>query len=503
MKNTGPRFEGENVVMPNEQPLKIYLLAAEIVPFAKAGGMADVVGALPKALKALGHDVRLVMPHYGQIQAERFNLQTVLETVPVPMGAYQEKVRVLQGTIGEDIPVYFIDAPRYFERENIYGYTDDGERFILFCRAALETVRALGWAPDVIHCNDWQTGIVPNWMHTVYHEDPFFAGTATVYTIHNLAYQGIFGRRILEVAGVSASGFLYPQIVELANVVDIMGRGILFADAVTTVSERYAQEILTPTFGEKLDHLLRARRDRLFGILNGIDYQEMDPATDRYIRCRFDAQSLEKRAENKHALQERAKLPVKPDVPLLAMISRLADSKGFDLIAQIAQPLLAQGVQLVVLGIGDQQYHELFQSLAARYPEQVAIFLTFNAELAQAIYAGCDMFLMPSRFEPCGLGQLIAMRYGGVPIVRSVGGLADTVEEYDPNTGSGNGFTFANYDPWEFFAAIMRAIELFRFKEAWRVLQQRCMAADHSWQASARRYVEVYKQAMEFHRSGQ
>jgi starch synthase len=487
--------------MLNEQPLKVYILAAEIVPFAKAGGMADVVGALPKALKAFGHDVRLVMPRYSQVMPDRFNLHTVVDAVAVKMGNYQEQVCVWQGSIGKEIPVYFIDAPRYFERENIYGYTDDGERFILFCRGALEAVRALGWAPDVIHCNDWQTGIVPNWMHTIYDDDPFFARSATVYTIHNLAYQGIFGRRILEVAGVAAGGFLYPQIVELANVVDIMGRGILFADVVTTVSERYAQEILTPTFGEKLDHLLRSRSERLFGILNGLDYQEMDPATDHYIRARFDAQSLEKRVENKLALQERAHLPVRPEVPLLAMISRLADSKGFDLLAQIAQPLLAQGVQLVVLGIGEQQYHELFQSLAARYPEQVAIFLTFNSELAQAIYAGCDMFLMPSRFEPCGLGQLIALRYGGVPVVRSVGGLADTVQEYDPNTGSGNGFTFTNYDPWEFFAAIVRAIELYRFKDAWRLLQQRCMAADHSWNASARRYVEVYRQALGFHMS--
>lgn len=485
--------------MQKEHPLKIYILAAEIVPFAKAGGMAEVVGALPKALKALGHDVRLVMPRYSQVKPERFQLQPLLEALPVKMGPYQEMVHVLLGTIGDDIPVYLIDAPRYFERENIYGYTDDGERFILFCQAALAAVRTLNWSPDIIHCNDWQTGIVPNWMQTLYHDDPFFAQSATVYTIHNLAYQGIFGQRILEVAGVAAGGFLYPQIAELANVVDIMGRGILFADAITTVSERYAQEILTPTFGEKLDHLLRARQDRLFGILNGIDYQELDPATDQYIHTHFDAQSLEKRAENKHALQERSHLPLEPDVPLLAMISRLTDSKGFDLIAQIAQPLFAQGVQMVVLGIGEQRYHELFQTLAVRYPEQVAIFLTFNSDLAQAIYAGCDMFLMPSRFEPCGLGQLIAMRYGGVPVVRSVGGLANTVEEYDPNTGSGNGFTFLNYDPWEFFAAIVRAIELYRFKDAWRVLQQRCMAADHSWQASARRYVEVYQQARAFH----
>ena len=339
-------------------------------------------------------------------------------------------------------------------------------------------------------------------MHSVYRSDPFYADSATVYTIHNLAYQGIFGYRILEVAGVAAQGFLYPQITELANVVDIMGRGILFADAITTVSERYAQEILTPTFGEKLDHLLRSRRDRVFGILNGIDYQEYDPATDRYIHTNFGMRSLDKRVENKKVLQERAHLPVCADTPLLAMISRLTNQKGFDLLAQIIQPLIAQGVQFVVLGIGDQHYHEMFQNIAARYPEQVAIFLTFNTELAQRIYAGSDMFLMPSRFEPCGLGQLIAMRYGCVPIVHSVGGLADTVQEYNPRTGQGNGFAFANYDPWELFAAIVRALEVYRFKDAWRVLQQRGMAADHSWDASAMRYEEVYRNALAFHKSG-
>jgi len=488
--------------MQDEKPLKILILASEVVPFAKVGGLADVVGALPKALQELGHDVRLAMPRYGQINPQRFELMTALDTLTVNMASFQEQISVLKGTIGKGIPVYMIDAPRYFDRENIYGYIDDGERFILFCRAALEAMRAFNWSPDIIHCNDWQTGIVPNWMHTVYRDDPFFASTATVYTIHNLAYQGIFGYRILEVAGVATGGFLYPQIVELANVVDIMGRGILFADAVTTVSGRYAQEILTPAFGEKLDPLLRSRREYLFGILNGIDYQEMDPATDHYIHTHYDSETLAKRAENKRALQERAHLPVKPDVPLIAMISRLADQKGFDLIAQIAQPLLAQGIQLVVLGIGDQHYHELFQNLAARYPEQVAIFLTFNSELAQSIYAGSDMFLMPSRFEPCGLGQLIAMRYGSVPIVHSVGGLADTVEEYDPRTGEGNGFAFTNYDPWELFAAIVRALELFRFKDLWRTLQRRGMAADHSWQASAMRYVEVYRNALAFHKSG-
>ncbi len=486
-----------------EQPLKILILAAEVVPFVKVGGLADVVGALPKALRALGHDVRLAMPRYGQIDPEQFGLSSVIDKLSVDMATFREPVSVMQGSIGEGIPVYMIDAPRYFDREHIYGYMDDGERFILFCRAALEAMRVLDWSPDVIHCNDWHTGIVPNWMHTVYRNDPFFENSATVYTIHNLAYQGIFGYRILEVAGVATHGFLYPQIAELANVVDIMGRGILFADAVTTVSERYAQEILTPTFGEKLDTLLRSRKDRLFGILNGIDYAEMNPATDRYIAAQFDAESLEKRGKNKQALQERAHLPVREDVPVLAMISRLTDQKGFDLLGQIVQPLFAQGVQFVVMGIGDQHYQEMFQNLAVRYPEQVASFLTFNTEMAQGIYAGSDMFLMPSRWEPCGLGQLIAMRYGSVPIVRKVGGLADTVQEYDPRTGEGNGFTFDNYDPWEFFAAIVRALELYRFQDIWHTLQQRSMAADHSWRASAMRYVEVYHNAIAFHKGGQ
>jgi len=488
--------------MPDERPLKILILAAEIVPFAKVGGLADVVGALPKSFQSMGHDIRLAMPRYGQVDPVRFDLKTILDSVTVNMSTFNAQVSVRQGSIGNAIPVYMIDAPRYFERENIYGYTDDGERFILFCRGILEAMRTLDWSPDIIHCHDWHTGIVPNWMHTIYHDDPFYANSATVYTIHNLAYQGIFGYRILEVAGVASHGFLYPQITELANVVDMMGRGILFADAITTVSTRYAQEILTPTFGEKLDHLLRSRRERLFGILNGLDYEEMNPATDRYIQTPFTINSLDKRAENKEALQEQAHLPVRPDVPLLAMISRLADQKGFDLLGQIIHPLLAQGVQFVLLGIGDQHYHEMFQSLAARYPEQVAIFLTFNTELAQRIYAGSDLFLMPSRFEPCGLGQLIAMRYGSVPIVRAVGGLADTVQEYDPRTGEGNGFAFTNYDPWELFAAIVRALALYRFKDIWHTLQQRGMAADHSWQASAMRYIEVYRNAIAFHRSG-
>src|SRR6266550_826745 len=489
------------ISMQDERPLKILILAAEIVPFAKVGGLADVVGALPKSLQALGHDIRLAMPRYGQVDPTRFHLETIVDAVSVNMSNFQVPVSVRRGTVGDAIPVYMIDAPRYFERENIYGYTDDGERFILFCRSVLEAMRALDWSPDIIHCHDWHTGIVPNWMHTIYRDDPFYADVASVYTIHNLAYQGIFGYRILEVAGVAAQGFLYPQIAELANVVDIMGRGILFADAITTVSERYAQEILTPTFGEKLDHLLRSRRDRLFGILNGLDYQEMNPATDGYIHTPYDATSLDKRTENKRALQEQAHLPVRPDVPLLAMISRLADQKGFDLLGQIIQPLLAQGVQFIVLGIGDQHYHEMFQNLAARYPEQVAIFLTFNTELAQRIYAGSDMFLMPSRFEPCGLGQLISLRYGTIPVVRAVGGLANTVRDVDADA-RGNGFSFTKYEAAAFADALERALHRYRAGgQPWLALRTRAMREDHSWTSSARRYVEMYGAATKARRA--
>src|SRR5437588_1803682 len=245
--------------MQYEQPLKILILAAEIIPFAKVGGLADVVGALPKSLQALGHDIRLAMPRYGQVDPARFGLHTVLDAVTVDMSNFQMQVSVRQATIGDAIPVYMIDAPRYFERENIYGYTDDGERFILFCRGALEAMRALDWSPDIIHCHDWHTGIVPNWMHTIYRDDPFYTNSATVYTVHNLAYHGIFGYRILEVAGVAEEGFVYPELPEFAEIVDLMGRGVLYADVVSTVSPRYAREILTPEFGERLDPLLRDR----------------------------------------------------------------------------------------------------------------------------------------------------------------------------------------------------------------------------------------------------
>ncbi|HDN79482.1 MAG: glycogen synthase GlgA [Chloroflexi bacterium] len=482
----------------SEKALKILYLAAEVVPFAKTGGLADVAGSLPKALRALGHDVRVAMPRYGRISIEKFGLKLALDKVPVPMNKETESARIYQSTLGKDVPIYFIDNAKYYDREGIYMYPDDAERFIFFCRAALEMLKCLDFKPDIIHCNDWHTAVVPNWLKTLYKDDPFFANTATVYTIHNLAYQGIFGYRVLEIAGIDEYGFIYhPEMADLNEVVDFMARGIYFADVINTVSPRYAQEILTPEYGERLDPLLRDRRDRLFGILNGIDYETFNPATDPHIAANYDINSLDKRIKNKLALQEEAKLPVDAQVPLIGMISRLTDQKGLDILVEILDHLFDNfDVQFVLLGTGEQHYHDRLSRIAQEYPKNMGLFLTFNAPLAQRIYAGSDMFLMPSKFEPCGLGQMIAMHYGSVPIVRATGGLADTVQDYDPRREVGTGFVFERYDRWALFAAIVRALEHYKNPSVWRKIQLQGMQVDFSWEASARRYEDLYYKAL-------
>jgi starch synthase len=484
-----------------ENPLQILLLSAEMVPFAKTGGLADVAGALPKALKAHGHDIRVAMPRYGRIDRERFKLDEVLAPYSVPLDDRTEEAGLLHATLPSasgDIPVYMVDNAHYYDRDGIYMYEDDADRFIFFCRAVLEGIKQLGWQPDVIHCHDWHTAIVPNWLKTVYKHDPFYAQTACVYTIHNLAYQGIFGYRVLEIAGVDEYGFIaHPDMPHLNDVVDFMGRGIYYADILNTVSETYANEILQPEFGEGLDPLLRDRRDRLYGVLNGIDTEINNPATDSYIAARYDAGDLNGKIECKLDLQREANLPQSRTTPVIGAISRLADQKGFDLIDSIIEPLLRHNdVQVVILGTGEQRYHDRLNEMRARFPQQIAALLTFNAPLAQKIYAGSDMFLMPSRFEPCGLGQMIALRYGSIPIVRETGGLADTVRNFDPTTGEGNGFAFRNYDSMALYATIIRAVENYRYRPIWQQLMLRAMAADHSWDASARKYVDLYHRAM-------
>jgi len=479
--------------------MKILIAAAEVVPFAKVGGLADVTGALPKALKRLGHDVRVAMPKYQRIQDAKFGLRTIMPDLQVPMDGHCEPAVVKEGTLAGDIPMYFIDSARFFQREGVYGYPDDDERFIFFSRAVLEMLPELGWTPDVLHCNDWHTAIIPNWLKTLFRDDPRFSRIATVFTIHNLAYQGIFGHRVLEIAGIGSFGFVYSDRGD-GHAVDLLGRGLQFADAITTVSEQYAREVQTEELGEGMDLVLTERRERLFGILNGLDYEDLDPAKDRHIASTFDVRSFGRRLENKLALQREANLNVDPEMPVVGMISRLADQKGFDILCQALPAILSQPLQLVILGTGDQHYHELLADAAKRYPN-LSIFLTFNTPLAQKIYAGSDMFLMPSRFEPCGLGQLIAMRYGSVPVVRRTGGLADTVQDYDPRTGQGNGFVFERYDPMELFAAMVRAIENYRYRDTWHRLVEANMQRDFSWTTSAQKYVDVYVKAAALHQA--
>lgn len=495
--------------MTESSALKVLYLAAECVPFAKTGGLADVAGALPKAIRALGHDMRVMMPRYGRVDVAKFGLKQLLQSVYAPMDERTEPAAILAGSIGDGptlTPVYFVDSARYFDRQGIYMYPDDAERFIFFSRVALEACKALDWRPDVIHCNEWHTALIPNWLKSVYQTDPFFDSVATVYTAHNLEYQGIFGQRILEIAGLADMGFIaHPDVApDLNYVVDLMARGLLFADVINTVSETYAREILTPEHSHRLDPILRDRRDRLFGILNGIDTEVYNPATDPHIAAHFSLDDLEARPANKAALQAEAKLPVRPDVPLLAAVSRLTDQKGLDLIGAIVDPLLQQtGCQFIVMGTGELRHHEMLNSLQARYPEQVAVFLTFNRPLEKRIYAGSDIFLMPSRFEPCGLNQMMAMRYGSVPVVHAVGGLADSVRDFSPETGEGAGFSFTEYDAMALYAAVIRATETYRHHEVWRGLVRRCMAADFSWQRSAQAYVDLYYRALAARRQSQ
>lgn len=478
--------------------LRILFLSAEVDPYAKTGGLADVAGSLPQAIRRLGHDIRVVMPAYGRIERERFGLMRALESFRVPLGGNEQPADVYEVMEG-GVPVYFIDHPDYFDRENIYGYEDDADRFIFFCRAALVMCKRLDWRPDVYHCNDWHTAIIPNWMHTVYAEDPFFKDAATVFTIHNLQYQGVFGWRALQIAGIEQHGFIvHPEVAaHLNDVVDLMARGIVFADVVNTVSPTYAEEILTKEFGEGLHPILRDRRDTLFGILNGIDTSEWNPESGEGIAQAYSVDSLDNRVVNKLALQEQMGLPVDADVPVIGMITRLADQKGLDLLEDTIDNILELDVQFVLLGTGEQHYHNLFLRARDEHPAKVGLSLTFNAPLARKIYSGSDMFLMPSRFEPCGLGQMIAMRYGSVPIVRAVGGLADTVGDFDPRTREGNGFVFEAYEPWALFAAVVRATEDYRHTDAWRQLQVNGMRADFSWDASAREYVALYRRARE------
>jgi len=482
--------------------LKILIAAAEVAPFAKVGGLADVAGALPKALKALGHDVRVVMPCYKMIEDNpKYAVEDHLPPFPVPIHeGYTEQAWVRRTWIGGNVPVYLIASDRYFTTatESKKVYSLEPEPYVFFDRAVAEFVPRLSpsWSPDILHGNDWHTGLIPVYLQTFYEQNPTWANTFRVFTVHNLAYQGNFPYEILRYAGLPGELFNYHRL-EFYGKMSFMKGGLVFSDLVNTVSKTYAQEIQTPECGCGLEGLLQhlGAQGRLTGITNGIDYEEYNPATDPRIPARYSAENTAGKARCKSALQAECGLPKSKTAALIGVVSRLVDQKGFDLIHSIVKRMLALPVQFVLLGTGDPQYETFFKKLATRFPKKAKVHIGFDAALAQRIYAGSDLFLMPSQFEPCGLGQMISLRYGTLPIVRATGGLADTISDYDPRTGKGNGFVFKEYDPEALLKTIQRAVETFRDKAQWEPLVLRALQSDFSWTNSARKYVEFYRQA--------
>ncbi len=479
------------------QPLKILFLSAEVAPFAKAGGLADVCGSLPKALAVLGHDVRVVAPAYAAIEADlragRLGVRPSPLTLRVPMATGLAPAGVLEAALpGSGVPIYFVaERQRFGDRPFFYGYPDDPYRFAFFGRAALDlAVAALGWRPDVVHAHDWHAAPAVTWLATAGQSDPRYAGIPSLYTIHNLTHQGHASWDVFRYLGVHT----HRLEEERPGAVNFMARGIFHATMVSTVSPTYAKEILTREGGCGLDALLRHRSFDIHGILNGIDHDVWSPATDPHLAAAFGPETPERRLANKRALQARAGLPLRDDVPLVAMVTRLDGQKGLDITGHALHLLLnghAGEAQCVVLGAGWPEFERMMRHMAGYHHDKMAAFIGYDAELAPLLYGGSDVFLMPSLFEPCGLGQLIAMRYGAVPVVRATGGLADTVRPGE------TGFVFRNYNADELWNALREALHVYRTDmERWRALQRNGMSADHSWGRSARDYQQVYQWAI-------
>ncbi len=488
------KIKGEN--------MKILYVSSEVIPFAKTGGLADVAGALPNELTKLGHEVVVVMPLYQQISKEKYNLKLAVSDISIDIGSEQKECAVYKGVLpGGKTATYFIENKEYFDRKGLYqdadskDYADNAQRFIFFSRAVLELCKKLNWRPDVINCNDWQTGLIPVYVKSIYANDPIVGGVKTVITIHNLAYQGVFEKEVMEVTGLGWDYFTMDKL-EFWGKVNFLKSGLVFADLINTVSERYSKEIQTDEYGAGLNGVLELRKNVISGIVNGVDYKIFSPDKDENIYKNYGIRSIEKKLDNKKYLLKEVGLRYRSTAPLIGIISRLADQKGFDLIAEIIDDLLSLNVQLVILGTGEPKYHKLFQEMEAKYPKNMKVILKFDPRVAQLIYAGSDMFLMPSKYEPCGLGQLISLKYGTIPIVRETGGLADTITDFDLakdfEHDKGNGFVFEEYSSKELYKTILSALEVYKNELAWKKIMTNAMKYDYSWKASAVKYEKLY-----------
>jgi len=456
--------------------MKIAICASEVFPFAKTGGLADVTGALPLALEDLGQQVIIFMPKYQTVSLGKWPLK-------------KEKDGLFSTSLGKNIKVYFIEHDGYFNRPGLYGektgdYPDNLERFAFFNKKTLDFLKEIDFKPDIIHIHDWQASLIPVYLKTVYSDNPFYKDIKSLLTIHNIGYQGLFSKDEFYKLGLDWSLFNINGL-EFYNQINLLKGGIIFSDAINTVSPTYSKEIQTKEFGFGLEGVLNQKKDSLYGILNGIDYSVWNPETDQFIFKNYSAQQLDKRYENKAALQKFCNLPVK-DVLLIGMVSRLAEQKGWDILGEAIDPICEYDLQLVILGTGDLKYHILLEEIQKKYPQRCAVYLKFDEVLAHRIYASSDVFLMPSRYEPCGLGQMISLKYGAVPLVFKTGGLADTIS-------SKNGFVFDVYKKEELINKIKEALNLYRNKNRWISLVKRTFTYNFSWQESAKEYIRLYQ----------
>ncbi len=495
-------------IFKKKQKLRILFVSSEAAPFVKVGGLGEVMRSLSKELRILGHDARIFIPKYATIDIEKYPLRLEFEGLhPVssgeedPYGLFISNILRYDDDSGETT-AYFLENMEYYEkRANVYGYADDAVRWALLSMAVLEFLRHSSWRPDVIVAADWQTGLIPDYFHTIYKEDQKLSPIAVVFSIHNLFFQAMFDHHFVSEMDYDSGreaipAFNDPRLLKL----NFMRRGIMSADVINTVSPTYAREITTPEYGEGLNELLSERRSKLFGILNGIDTDIYNPETDPDIEFHYGQNNLDLKLKNKIILQRKFNLPVSENTLLFGIVSRLTDQKGFGLLIDAGESLLENfDIQLVISGSGDGHFMNFFQELAKKYPEKVGINLNYDEVLSHMVYAGADAIIIPSRFEPCGLTQMEAMRYGAVPIVRKTGGLADSVINYNPKTQEGTGFVFEKFDNKSFFGAMVRAIETYHYPEFWRGIQKRAMKSDFSWGKSAREYVNLFKKAIEYH----
>jgi starch synthase len=475
--------------------MKVLFISSEGLPFSKTGGLADVIEGLPKALVELGLEVAVVLPRYRGTKPG----SVLIPSLSIPLGPTMRFPAVADGGTRSGVRYFFVDDPEYFDREQLYGdggkdYPDNGERFALFSRAAIEIAKHV-WPPEVIHCHDWQSAMVPTLLRTLYADDPVLRGVPVVFTVHNLGYHGTFSREILARVGLPERLF-HVDALEFFGRVNFLKGGLLYSDYLTTVSRRYAEEIKTPEYGHGLDGVIRLRAARLRGILNGVDYAAWNPETDKLIAANYSAQDLSGKEKCKKDLLEKFNLPANNlKRPVIGIISRFVDQKGFDIFAHAAMELMKEEVSIVALGTGDPTYEDLFRRLAQLFPQKVAARIAYDNALAHKIEAGADMFLMPSRYEPCGLNQIYSLKYGTAPIVRATGGLDDTIEHFHSSSGKGTGFKFSVYDGGALLACVREALAAYRKPQAWQRLMRNAMAQDFSWSKSAAEYARLYEAA--------